>query len=140
MNGDVATPLRVPTRAELRDWAETVDIQPEPSHGAVVVQIGRAPGNGIDGATAAVEGPTPDARPLYFRAGQKAGPNPGATSTLSNAPIALFLGLDPGVYTLTGGRMDASQCVTAGDDRPDPIVLDVRAGELTDAGWIICRQ
>ena len=60
--------------------------------------------------------------------------------TASGNSTVVFLELEPGTYTLTADRDEAVECVGAGDDRPDPVVVDVRAGELTSAGWILCRQ
>ncbi len=136
MNGDATVPLRVPTRADLEKWARLRQLEPDPSRGAVGVQIGSQPGNGIDDATATIAGPTVRP-PLYFRGNDAVA---GAEDTASGNSTVVFLELEPGVYTLTADRKNAAECAGAGADRPDPIVVDVRAGELTAAGWILCRQ
>jgi hypothetical protein len=136
MNGDATVPLRLPTRAELEKWAVLRTPGPDPSRGAVGVQIGRQPGNQIEGATATLAGPT-DRDPLYFRGNDAAA---SAVDTGSGNSTVVFVELEPGTYTLTADHENAVECVGAGDDRPDPVVVDVRAGELTAAGWIICRQ
>ena len=137
INGEATAALRVVTRASLLQFAKDKGLQPDPSRGAVAVQIGSQPGNGIGRATATLVGPT-DQTALYFDQNGEAAP--GASSTTATEPTAVFLELEPGVYTLTAAREGAIECLAAGDDRPDPIVVDVRAGELTAAGWIVCRQ
>jgi hypothetical protein len=139
LNGDATAPLRIGTREELRGYVlGKLRREPDPSRGAVVVHIGKAPGNGIGEATATIAGLT-EQTPLYFKGGSNGGPDFNATTTSAGESTALFLELEPGVYTLTAERGDEAQCVGAGDDRPYPVVVDVRAGELTSAGWILCR-
>jgi hypothetical protein len=130
-------PLRVPTWDGLRDLAMQIGLELDPAHGVVSVHIGTAPGNGLKDATATLDGPT-QRDGLYFD--QDGSPAPQQTATSGSEPTALFIGLEPGTYTLTADRELASECIGAGDDRPATIVLDVRAGEMTSAGWILCRQ
>ncbi len=140
LNGDATAALRVGTREDMKKYVlGKLDREPDPSRGAVVVHIGRVPGNPIGGATATLAGPTVQS-PLYFRGGSNGGPDFKATTTSAGESTALFLELEPGVYTLTADRGGETQCVGAGEDRPYPVVVDVRAGEITSAGWILCRQ
>lgn len=137
LNGDATVPLRVPTRVQLQAALDARKIKSNSGHGAVVAQIGTRPGNGANGATAALDGPSPSV-PLYFKG--NGDPDPLRSSTLSSQSTVMFLGLEPGIYTLTASPPGPGVCRGAGDDGPDPVLLDVRAGEVTSAGWIVCRE
>ncbi len=138
INGNATVPLRVAARSRLEDLVRGLGLEPEPASGAVVVEIGRGPGNGVRDAAATLQGPTAR-RGIYFTG--KGEPDFDAESTIvGTEPAVLFVGLEPGSYSVTATHKDASACRGAGDDGPDPILLDVRAGELTNAGWIICRE
>jgi hypothetical protein len=140
MNGRVAEGLHSFRRDGLLEMTELVGLEHDPATGTVAVQVGRAAGSAIADATVELEGDDGDGggRVLYFAS--DGNPDPAETSTAQGVGAVLILEVAPGRYRLSADRPEAVRCVGAGADHPDPIELEVVAGETTDVGWFICEM
>lgn len=137
INGRVAEGLHNFRRDSLLEMTELVGLEHDPATGTVAVQIGRAAGSGIAGATVDLDGDG-GGRILYFAS--DGSPSAAQTSTAQGVGAALILEVAPGRYRLSADRPEATRCAAAGADQPDPIELEVVAGETTDVGWIVCEM
>lgn len=137
LNGRVAEGLHSFRRDGLLEMTELVGLEHDPATGTVAVQVGRAAGNGIAGATVELDGDG-GGRVLYFAS--DGSPSASQTSTAQGVGAALILEVAPGRYRLSTDRPEATRCIGAGADQPDPIELEVVAGETTDVGWVICEM
>jgi hypothetical protein len=139
INGRAAEGLRTFRHDKLLEMTEMVGLEHDAGTGTIAVQVGRAAGNPIGGATVEIEGDGAGAgRVLYF-AGDGS-PAPGLSETAQGAGAALLLEVAPGSYRLTANHPMASRCAGAGADQPDPVELEVVAGEISNAGWFICEM
>jgi hypothetical protein len=137
INGRVAEGLHNFPRDRLLEMSELVGLEHDPGTGTVAVQVGRAAGSPIAGATVELDGDG-GGRVLYFAS--DGSPAPAQTSTAQGVGAALILEVAPGRYRLSADRPEAVRCAGAGADQPDPIELEVVAGETTDAGWVVCEM
>ena len=137
LNGRVAEGLHNFRRDSLLEMTELVGLEHDPATGTVAVQVGRAAGSGIAGATVELDGDG-GGRILYFAS--DGSPSAAQTSTAQGVGAALILEVAPGRYRLSADRPEAIRCAGAGADQPDPIELEVVAGETTDVGWIVCEM
>ena len=139
INGRAAEALRNFRHDRLLELAELVGLEHDTGTGTVGAQVGRAAGNPIAGATVELDGEGDGAgRVLYFAS--DGSPAPTLTSTSQGAGAALLLEVPPGRYRLSADHPNASRCTGAGADQPDPIELEVVAGEITNVGWFICEM
>lgn len=137
INGATSAALRTFLRTRLVDMSELLGLEHDPDTGTVAVLIGREVGTPVGNATVELTGDAP--APVLYFAGDGT-PDPALTTTSLGSGAAMFVEVVPGRYTLTASHPQAIRCVGAGADQPDPIELEVVAGELSNAGWVICEM
>ena len=139
LNGRAAEALRNFRHDRLLEMTELVGLEHDTATGTVAVQVGRAAGNPIGGATVELAGDgAGDGRVLFFA--NDGSPAPALTSTAPDVGAALILEVAPGRYRLSADHPNASRCAGAGADQPEPIELEVVSGEITNVGWFVCQM
>ena len=139
INGRAAEALRSFRHDKLLEMTEMVGLEHDAGTGTIAVQVGRAAGNPIGGATIELDGDGGGAGRILYFAGDGS-PAPGLSETAPGAGAALLLEVAPGRYRMTADHPLASRCTGAGADQPDPVELEVVAGEISNAGWFICEM
>jgi hypothetical protein len=138
LNGNEA-PLNWPRQLQLNMLAQVLGMTRSPDLGTVILFVGSQPGKHVAGATAAIDGPT-ERNAVYFDPDAPEAEQVNENETSAKDATVVFVELEPGSYTIqVTGPQGARACRGAGADAPDPVEVEVEAGTVTNASWVVCR-